>query len=410
MDTVTNALSAPPSESAGHPAPVAETAPAAKPKAKAGPLALAYVGDGESEAAVSRSLADLGIVDGHVKRGNIDNATDELAQHGSPRFLIVDVSGLDDPMTRVSRLAEVCDPTTDVVVIGDRNDIVLYREMKAAGVSEYFFKPVVSAVLSRVLGNIATGKLEQRTSRTGKLVVVLGVRGGVGTTTIATQAAWHLAEERQRRVLLLDLDLQLDATPSHALRVALDHPDRVDELFLDRGVTDVTSHLGLFAALEPLSEGIVPDEAAVMQLLGTLMQRYRYIIVDTPMITALKLPKMLQLASTILLVSDGSLISAREVLRWRQRIGPNTSERATLHILNKKGADGALPDEEFIRGAGQPADFSIGYDHSVAKASLLGTKALYENSAMKRGLAPLVRELAGVVAAKRLPFWRRVFG
>jgi pilus assembly protein CpaE len=242
------------------------------------------------------------------------------------------------------------------------------------------------------------------------------VRGGVGATTIATQAAWHLAEEHQRRVLLLDLDLQsgdaalqLDAAPNHALRVALDHPDRVDELFLDRGVTNVTPRLGLFAALEPLSDGIVPPEEPVMQLLGTLMRRYRYVIVDTPTVSALKLPQMLQLASTILLVSDGSLISAREVMRWRQRIGRNTSDRSTLHILSKKGAGGALPDDEFVRGAGQPPDFTIAFDHAVAKAALLGAKTLYQSSALRRGLAPITQELAGVVAAKRPAFWRRIF-
>jgi pilus assembly protein CpaE len=41
----------------------------------------------------------------------------------------VDVSGLDNPVASVNELAEVCEPGTGVIVIGDRNDIVLYRDL-----------------------------------------------------------------------------------------------------------------------------------------------------------------------------------------------------------------------------------------------------------------------------------------
>jgi pilus assembly protein CpaE len=389
----------------------------ASSSAEAPSLAVAYVRDQDSEMALLRSFTDLGIGDGHVVRGDISTATSELMRHGSPRFLVVDVSGRDDPMVEITRLAEVCDPMTEVIAIGDRNDIVLYRDMKAAGVAEYFFKPVISSVLTRVLGKIATGTLEQRTMRTGKLIVVLGVRGGVGATTIATQTTWYLAEERQRRALLLDLDLQsgdaalqLDTKPNHALREALDHPDRVDDLFLDRGVTNVTPRLGLFAALEPLSDVIAPAEESVQQLLNILTRRYRFVVVDVPTTVALCLPKILQLATTILLVSDGSLMSAREVSRWRQRIGSNTPDRSTFHVLNRKGADGALPDSEFVRALAQPPDFSIAYDRNIAKTAIMGAKALHESAAMRRGIGALARELAGAAADPPRSFWRRMLG
>jgi pilus assembly protein CpaE len=246
---------------------------------------------------------------------------------------------------------------------------------------------------------------------------VLGVRGGVGATTIAALTTWYLAEERQRRVLLLDLDLQsgdaalqLDTTPNHALREALDHPERVDDLFLDRGVTNVTPRLGLFASLEPLSDVIAPSEESVQQLLGVLTRRYRFVVVDVPTPVALCLPKLLQFATTILLVSDGSLISAREVSRWRQRIGSNTPDRSTLHVLNKKGADGALPDSEFTRALAQPPDFTISYDRTVAKTAVMGTKALHESTALRQGIGALARELAGGASDPPRSLWRRMLG
>jgi pilus assembly protein CpaE len=381
-------------------------------------FALAFVSDEQSHTTMQRSFADLKVADGTVVRGTIDTAIAELKQRGSPRFLIVDMTGIDDPMKRLRDLAEVCDPATEVVAIGDRNDIVLYRDLKAAGIAEYFFKPLVSGVVSRLLGAVMTGILDQRSPRTGKLVIALGVHGSVGATTIASQVGWYLAEKRDRSVIIVDLDLhggdaalQFDTTPNHALIEALDHPERVDDLFLDRGVIKVTPRLGLLAALEPLSEATVPAEASVSMVLGELMRRYRYVIVDMPMGVALRLPQIVQSATTILLVGDCSLVSAREVLRWRERIGPNTSDRSTLHVLNKRGADGALPDSELTRALGHPPDTVIDYDRKIARFGVMGARALAESGAMMRALTPLVRELAGAASDRPEPtFWQRVLG
>ncbi len=152
--------------------------------------------------------------------GNIETAITALGQQPSPRLLIVDISGVADPLSRVNELANVCEPNTDVIAIGDRNDIVLYRDLKYAGVAEYFFKPLVGDVVTRACNSILNGTTTPLTTRTGKLVFILGVRGGVGATTIAVNTAWQLAETRQRWVMLLDLDLQngdsalqLDAVP-----------------------------------------------------------------------------------------------------------------------------------------------------------------------------------------------------
>jgi len=111
-------------------------------------------------------------------------------------------------LPRINHLADVCDLATEVIVVGNRNDIVLYRDLKAAGVAEYFFKPLVGSLVTRTISGIVSGTRIQQPSRTGRLVFLLGVRGGVGATTIATNLAWYLAESRERRVLLLDLDLQ----------------------------------------------------------------------------------------------------------------------------------------------------------------------------------------------------------
>jgi pilus assembly protein CpaE len=148
-------------------------------------------------------------------------------------------------------------------------------------------------------------------------------------------------------VLLLDLDLhagdaalQLDAQPGHALREALGDTKRIDELFLERGVAPVTERLGLLAGVEPLSDRVVLNEDAVMQLLDKILAHYRYVVIDLPAEIALFFPKLLHMPSTLLLVSDGSIASIREVARWRDFIGPNTPERRLLYQIPLIRTDG----------------------------------------------------------------------
>jgi pilus assembly protein CpaE len=219
---------------------------------------------------------------------------------------------------------------------------------------------------------------------------------------------------------LLDLDmqngdaaLQLDMTPGRALHEALEHTDRIDDLFLERGVIHVTARLNLLASLEALGESPAFDEEATLQLISKLLYRYRYVFIDVPVEVALKLNKLLSLPSTLLLVSDGSLVSARDVARWRERVGANSPERSTLHILNKKGADGSLPEKEFLRAVGQAPDIIIPYDREVRIAANIGIKATHKCTSINRAM----RALSGILAGRadkegqeRGPLLARILG
>ncbi len=335
-------------------------------------------------------------------------------------MLIVDISKVDDPNARIAELAEVCEPGTAVIVIGTDNDIRLYRGLKAAGVAEYFFKPLVRNVVARACDDILKGKgavTSSATSSTGRLVLVLGVRGGVGATTIAVGTAWQMAEVHKRWVMLVDADLcsgdaalQFDKEPSHALAEAFVRPDRVDELFLERGAIHIAPRLDLLASLEPLANPVTVEEAALLSLLETLLRRYRYVFVDVPAMLAVKLNQVFHLPSLCILVSNGTLASARDVARWYERIGPNTAERSALHVLNQSGAPGSLPETEFVRAVGKAPDIIIPYDRELAAASNLGIKGLQNSAALKRALASLLRQLVGEIEIAPPSLFHRLFG
>jgi pilus assembly protein CpaE len=388
------------------------------PVRAAAPTAKVFVTDQDSEGVIRQSLSDLGVDDAEFTKGTVETASAALATQASPRLLIVDLSGIEDPLARIDELAGRCEPDVSVVTVGDRNDVILYRHLKEAGVAEYYFKPLVRDLVKRTCSSVLhRGQVKSTSLRSGKLIFVLGVRGGVGATTIAASAAWHMAEKEQRWVMLVDLDMQngdaallLDSSPSHALREAFEKPDRVDKLFLERGTIHASQRLDVLASLEPLGENIALNEDAVLLLFGKLLHRYRFIFVDLPAAAAVGLIRVLREPSTCVLVSNASLSSARELVRWRDWIGPNSPERKTLHVLNMAGANGGLSETEFIHVAGQAPDITIGYDRDIAIASNLGIKAIQKCTALKTGVAQLIRDLAGEPVEKPRSLFTRIFG
>ena len=102
------------------------TAPAAVDRSPA-PTAMAFVSDPDTEQLVRRALGDLSVDDAAVARGTVETAIVELGRRKSPRLLIVDVSGVENTLVRINELADKCEPEVNVVAIGDRNDILLYR-------------------------------------------------------------------------------------------------------------------------------------------------------------------------------------------------------------------------------------------------------------------------------------------
>lgn len=377
-----------------------------------------FVLDSESETAIREALDNIGVKDIEFKKGTIETAIPALSIGTSPRLLIVDLSGVDDPLERIDELAAKCEPDVSVITIGDKNDIVLYRKLKQVGVTEYFFKPLVVDAIGRACDQGLNGKEDNAASlHSGKLIFVVGLRGGVGGTAIAANLAWRLSEKGHRWVMLVDMNiqngdaaLQLDTVPTHTLREAIDNPERVDKLFLERGAIHAGERLDVLASLEPLGENIELRESSVLSLLNKLMHRYRFIFVDLPSFAAAGLTQVLNQPSICLLVSDSSLASARNLIRWREFLGPNSIEKRAIHILNMYGADGGLKEQEFIRATGLPLDITIPYDREFAKASPYGVKAMQKCAAFNKALSPLLRALAGETEIKSRPLLRRILG
>src|SRR5262249_28711408 len=251
---------------------------------------LAFVADGETERSLHECLDELGFSETPIARGGIAKAIDVLGAQRSPEILIVDISGALLPVLEIHNLAELCEPGVTVIAIGDSNEVGLYRDLLHSGVSDYIFKPLTAPLLARALNaktNAAGPGGIQR--KLGTTIAFVGARGGVGTTTLAVNLAWYLAERQSRRVALVDLDLHngdcalaSNVRPTPGLREALVNPGRIDSVLLERVMAPVGERLFVMSAEEPLRDNIDFTAEAVDTLVTALRHQFHYVILDVP--------------------------------------------------------------------------------------------------------------------------------
>ena len=145
--------------------PTAETAP----RVAAGRLPLMAFVDAETERVLQESSGMLGRC--AIMRGGIGTAIKYLSEQRSPQLLLVDISSVDLPLSKLQILADVCEPGTTVVALGDRNDVGLYRDLLEIGVSNYLVKPVTRELLGRVLSpRAAPSDAAKAALKLGKIV------------------------------------------------------------------------------------------------------------------------------------------------------------------------------------------------------------------------------------------------
>ena len=204
---------------------------------------------------VERAAEDRRMARAHVRvmRGGVSAAAEFYASNPTPNLIIVEsrVSPAD-MMAELESLAEVCDPSTRVVVVGHYNDVNLYRELIRNGISEYMVAPVTLADVMTVISSLFVNPDAEPLGRT---IAFVGAKGGVGSSTIAHNVAWSISNLFQTETVIADMDLpfgtaniNFDQDPAQGIAEAVFSPERVDEVYLDRLLAKCSEHLSLLAA------------------------------------------------------------------------------------------------------------------------------------------------------------------
>ena len=389
------------------------------PTVAAGRLPLMAFVDAATERVLQESSVQLGRC--VIMRGGIAKAIEYLSEQRSPHLLMVDISGVDLPLSKVQMLADVCEPGTTVVVIGDRDEVALYRDLQGAGVSDYLVKPMTRELVTKALApKPNSGEITRPGLKLGKMVSVIGARGGVGATTLACNLAWHLANRQSRRVVLVDLDLQhgdcslifnINTTPG--FRDALANPLRLDHILMDRIMTQVGERLFVLGSEEPLHDNLQFTASAIDTLFSVLRSQFHYVIADVPRIAAPAYRRALEIADRRIIVVDQTMRAMRDAVRVAKMFetpgADQSAEHCNIFAVNRIGEvrQHAVGMEDVQRVLQVQPTAQIPFLPALVTPSVHnGLVAASKRGKFADAVESLATELSGRSKQRKFFFWR----
>ena len=242
----------------------------------------------ETAAAVQSAGEDRRLAKAHLKiqMGGMAAAIEAYRTAPTPNVIILETEGNNNILTGLDQLATVCDSGTRVIVIGRINDVGLYRELVRRGVSDYVISPINTLdVVRSICGLFSTPEAKA----VGRIIAIVGAKGGVGASTVAHNIAFSLARDQMLDSVVTDLDLafgtaglDFNQDPPQGIAEAVFSPDRIDTAFVDRLLAKCTDHLSLLAAPATLDRVYDFGADAFDSIFDSLRATVPCVVLDVP--------------------------------------------------------------------------------------------------------------------------------
>ena len=305
----------------------------------------AFCDSSELVAVIEAAALDRRMSRAHVKvqTGGITAAAEFYQAAATPNLIVVESKLTRERLEHeLDRLAEVCDAGTKVVVVGQVNDVELYRGLIHRGISEYLVAPVS---LSTFIKTVADLYVEKSTQPLGRTIAFIGGKGGVGSSMIAHNVAWSIARRFENDVVIADLDLafgtaglDFNQDPAQGIAEAVNAPDRLDDNFLDRLLARCADHLSLLAAPATLDRTYDFREDAFEQVIDVAQAGVPTVILDLPHAWNAWVKKTVVSADEVVLTVEPDLANLRNA---KNLIDLLRAARANDHpprlVINKAG-------------------------------------------------------------------------
>jgi pilus assembly protein CpaE len=312
--------------------------------------------------AIQRAGEDRRLAKTHltVHMGGIAAAIDYYQQTATPNLIMVETRAVGAELfNQLGALAEVCDAGTKVVVIGQANDVSLYREMMRQGVNEYLVAPLHPMGIIEAVSRLY---ISPDAPPIGRTIAFMGAKGGTGSSTIAHNVGWCISTGMDEDVIITDLDLpfgtaglDFNQDPAQGIADALTAPERLDDVLLDRLLVKCSERLSLFAAPAVLDRDFEMDGDSCETVLDIVRQGVPCVVVDLPNVWAPWTKKVLLSADEIVITATpdlASLRNAKNMLDLTRQLRQN--DNPAHIVLNQVGMPKRpeIPVKDFAEAVG----------------------------------------------------------
>jgi len=371
----------------------------------------------ETAAAIQAAGEDRRMAKAHlrIQMGGLVAAVEAYQTSPTPNVIMLESeSSSEDILAGLDRLAQVCDAATRVIIIGRMNDVALYRELVRRGVSDYLIAPVGALqVVRSVCGLFSAPDAKP----VGRIIAVVGAKGGVGASTVAHNIAFSIARDLTLDAVVTDLDLafgtaglDFNQDPPQGIAEAVFSPERVDNAFVDRLLSKCTDHLSLLAAPATLDQVYDFGADAFEAIFDSLRATVPCVVLDVPHQWTGWTKQTLVGADDILIVAAPDLANLRNTKNlydFLKAARPN--DHRPLYCLNQVG----VPKRPEIKAAdfakaldGQPVAV-IPFDSQTFGAAANNGQMIAEISSSHR-TAEMFRQLAQKLTGRAEPKKQRL--
>lgn len=332
----------------------------------------AFCENPDTGAVIQRAGQDRRLAKAHltVHMGGVFGAVEYFTESATPNVVIVETREHGpNILHELERLAQVCDSGTKVIVIGGVNDIILYREMIRQGVNEYLVAPMSPLQIIEAISGLYN---DSSAPPIGKVFAFVGARGGVGSSTVAHNVAWSIAQDQQIATTVLDLDiafgtagLNFNQDMNQGIAEALSSPERLDDMLLDRLLVKHTSHLNLFVSPAQLDRENEITPEAIETVIEVVRQTVPCVVLDIPHVWGHWVKHALSSADEIVVTANPDLSSLRNGKNMFDLLNAaRPNDRQVKIVLNQAGVPRRpeIPVKDFGEAMGAAPEMVIPFD------------------------------------------------
>jgi pilus assembly protein CpaE len=279
----------------------------------------------------------------------------------------------------------------NVFLTGEKLDANVLLQAIRIGVKEFFPQPLdeeeIRAALAR-LSQAATKKDADDKPRKGKIITLVGSKGGVGTTTLAVNMATSLAEKGEgfetalvdMNVIFGDIPLFFDIQPGYHWGEILKNIDRLDATLLDSVLTHHVSGVHILPSPVNLNDGLHSIHADVIErLLETMSNVYDYIIIDNGLSMGRNFAKILEMSDLCFLVAVLTLpclANTSKVIKTIEAIEPDAGEDKLRVVINRYLRKSTISLQDAAEGINNKIFWRIPNDYKLTMNAVNQGKTL----------------------------------
>lgn len=272
-------------------------------------------------------------------------------------------------LVTMERLEQLLTPRLRLIAVGSKLDAEFLLKAMRSGCNEFLKKPVDQAELVAALKRFQTATSgSSMQQKGGRLLAVLGVKGGVGATTLAVHAANYLVRKHQKRVLLVDGKQQLGHVALYlGLRDSkyffselLRNSDRLDGDMIEGFVTRHSSGLDVLPSPDvcwPSGE-LRPD--ALERVCSFLKQKYDYVIFDSAAASESAVTTLTSAADEVALICTPDVAALRDLSRQIEHLSLTEGFTEKLRVIvNRASSDSAVTAHEIQTAVRFPVSLEV---------------------------------------------------